>query len=464
MIQSNLCNKDLNLSVLGLGHVGLPTALGFAELGWNVIGVDDDLDKTRMLSAGQTTFYEPGMKELLEKHLASGRFRVALDSATAVKESNILFVCVGTPQSEDGSADLSQVENVARTVAQNANGYKLIVEKSTNPVSTAEKVKKTIIGYLGTEHQIEVAVNPEFLREGRALEDFFNPDRIVIGVESERAKDILFRIYKPLLNNIHLGNVSSNQSEVSPDMSGQRMVVTDLNTAELIKHSSNAYLAMKVSFINMVSDLCEEAGADVNDVAIGLGMDPRIGPDFLRAGVGFGGYCLPKDLKAFIRITQDHQVDASLLQSIELVNNSRVDRFVSKLSQALDGIMGRKMAVWGLAFKPGTDDVRDAPSIKIIRRLLEHGACLNLYDPQAMNEFKESFQGPTENLEYMDTADDAVVGTEAILLLCEWDEFKVVDLKSLRGKMARPILLDGRNFLDKEAVISTGFEYLGMGR
>lgn len=464
MIQSNLGNADLTLSVLGLGHVGLPTALGFAELGWNVIGADDDLDKTRMLRGGQTTFYEPGIRELLEKHLASGRFRVASDSATAVKESDILFVCVGTPQSEDGSADLSQVENAARTVAENANGYKLIVEKSTNPVSTAEKVKKTIIGYLGIEHQIEVAVNPEFLREGRALEDFFNPDRIVIGVESERARDILFKIYEPLLNNIHRSNVSTNQSEVSPDMSGQRMVVTDLNTAELIKHSSNAFLAMKVSFINMVSDLCEAAGADVNDVAIGLGMDPRIGPDFLRAGVGFGGYCLPKDLKAFIRITQDHQVDASLLQSIELVNNSRVDRFISKLSQAVDGIMGRKMAVWGLAFKPGTDDVRDAPSIKIIRKLLEHGACLNLYDPQAMDEFRESFQGPTENLEYMDTADDAVVGTEAILLLCEWEEFKVVDLKSLRRKMTRPILLDGRNFLDREAVTSSGFQYLGMGR
>ena len=464
MIQSNSGNGDLTLSVLGLGHVGLPTALGFAELGWNVIGADDDLDKTRMLSAGQTPFYEPGIRELLEKHLASGRFRVASDSATAVKESDIVFVCVGTPQAEDGSADLSQVENAARTVAQNANGYKLIVEKSTNPVSTAEKVKKTIIGYLGIEHQIEVAVNPEFLREGRALEDFFNPDRIVIGVESERARDILFRIYEPLLKNLHRGNVSTNQSEVSPAMSGQRMVVTDLNTAELIKHSSNAFLAMKVSFINMVSDICEAADADVNDVAIGLGMDPRIGLDFLRAGVGFGGYCLPKDLKAFIRITQDHQVDASLLQAIELVNNSRVDRFVSKLSQAVDGIMGRKMAVWGLAFKPGTDDVRDAPSIKIIRKLLEHGACLNLYDPQAMNEFKESFQGPVENLEYMDTADDAVVDTEAILLLCEWDEFKVVDLKSLRGKMARPILLDGRNFLDRETVTSSGFQYLGMGR
>tara|TARA_B100001123_G_scaffold437847_1_gene571405 strand:- start:18870 stop:20264 length:1395 start_codon:yes stop_codon:yes gene_type:complete len=464
VIQSNLGIKDLTLSVLGLGHVGLPTALGFAELGWNVIGADDDLDKTRMLSLGQTPFYEPGIKGLLDKHLESGRFKVATDSATAVKESDVLFVCVGTPQSEDGSADLSQVENAARTVAQNTNGYKLIVEKSTNPVSTAENVKMTISQYLDTDHQVEVAVNPEFLREGRALEDFFNPDRIVIGVESERAKDLLFRIYEPLINNINQNGESANQGEVSPYMSGQKIVVTDLNTAELIKHSSNAFLAMKVSFINMVSDLCESAGADVNDVAIGLGMDPRIGPDFLRAGVGFGGYCLPKDLKAFIRIAKDNCVDESLLEAIEMINDQRVDRFVSKLALLLDGLAGRKLAVWGLAFKPETDDVRDAPSIKIVQRLLEHGASVILYDPQATDQFMESFQGSTEKISCASSALDAAVGAEAVLLLCEWEEFKLVDLEELRSRVDGRVVLDGRNFLDKKLISEMGFSYYGMGR
>ena len=464
MTRADQETSDVTLGVLGLGHVGLPTALGLAELGWTVVGADDDEDKARKLSEGKATFYEPGLEELLHKHLESGRFRVAEDGPDAVRESTVLFVCVGTPQQEDGSADLSQVENAARTVAEHLNGYKLIVEKSTNPVSTAEKVKTTIARHLNGGHECEVAVNPEFLREGRALEDFFNPDRIVVGVESDRARDLLLRIYEPLLQRMELPSPRPGSGEAAPEISGRRVVVTDLNTAELIKHSSNAFLAMKVSFINMVADLCEAAGADVDDVARGLGMDPRIGPDFLQAGVGFGGYCLPKDLKAFTRITQDHGVDASLLEAIADINDRRVDHFVSKVRTALGGIDGRTLAVWGLAFKPGTDDVRDAPSLRIVSRLLAEGASLRLYDPKASSEFQRSFAGPTDGLAYSDSATDAAAGADAILLLSEWPEFRLVDFPVVREDVATALIVDGRNFLDQQSVAQAGFEYIGMGR
>lgn len=455
---------DLTLGVLGLGHVGLPTALGLAELGWTVVGADDDQEKTWKLSEGEATFYEPGLEKLLHKHLESGRFRIAEDGPAAVREATVLFVCVGTPQQEDGSADLTQVESAALVVAQHINGYKLIVEKSTNPVSTAEKVKTTIARHLNGGHECEVAVNPEFLREGRALEDFFNPDRIVVGVESDRARDLLLRIYEPLLQRMQPVGSGDSSGDATHDISGQRIVVTDLNTAELIKHSSNAFLAMKVSFINMVADLCEVAGADVDDVARGLGMDPRIGPDFLRAGVGFGGYCLPKDLKAFTRITKDHGVDAGLLEAIADVNNRRADNFVSKVQGALGGIDGRTLAIWGLSFKPGTDDVRDAPSLKIVGQLLDEGARLRMYDPKAMSEFQRSYVGPTDGLAYFDSATDAATGADAILLLSEWPEFRLVDLRVLREDVSSAMIVDGRNFLDREAVVRAGFQYLGMGR
>ena len=464
MSQSIAEYPDLTLGVLGLGHVGLPTALGLAELGWTVVGADDDQEKARRLADGQATFYEPGLEELLKKHLKSGRFRVVKDGPTAVRESTVLFVCVGTPQQEDGSADLSQVENAARTVAQHLNGYKLIVEKSTNPVSTAEKVKTTIVRHLNGGHECEVAVNPEFLREGRALEDFFNPDRIVLGVESDRARDLLLRIYEPLLQRMQPASMGIVSGEAAADISGRRIVVTDLNTAELIKHSSNAFLAMKVSFINMVADLCEAAGGDVDDVARGLGMDPRIGPEFLQAGVGFGGYCLPKDLKAFTRITQDHGVDARLLEAIADINDRRVDHFVSKVQRVLGGIEGRTLAVWGLAFKPGTDDVRDAPSLRIVGRLLDEGASLRLYDPKAMTEFQRSFAGPTDGVVYSESATHAAAGADAVLILSEWPEFREMNLALIREVVESPVIVDGRNFLDAGTAREMGFSYHGMGQ
>ena len=449
------------LAVFGLGHVGLPTALGLAELGWHVIGAEDDRDKADRIARGEVPFFEPGVEDLLKKHLDTGRFEVRLDTAAAIRGSSVLFLCVGTPQREDGAADLSQLEGISRSIASNLNGYKLIVEKSTTPVRTAMEIKKSIQRHMGSEAStlgegrglpdFDVAVNPEFLREGKALHDFFNPDRIVLGVDSDRAARLLITVYRPLLASMD-------------DTEGARVVVTDVNTAEIIKHASNAFLATKVSFINMVADLCEATGADIGDVAHGLGMDPRIGPQFLNAGIGYGGYCLPKDIRAFTWIASEHGVDFSMLKEVERVNVNRVERFVSRVRQALWVVKGKTMAVWGLAFKPGTDDVREAPSIAVVQRLLDEGARLRLYDPEAMDEFRLAVGESPPGLTYCGSAEEAAAGAEAILLLTEWDEFGEAVLSRARGGMAAPVIVDGRNHLDPEAARQMGFEYHSIGR
>ncbi len=431
------------VGVLGLGHVGLPTAVGFAELGFQVVGTDSDTEKVRKIASGQCPFYEPGLEALLQKNLAAKRFQTTEDVAFAVQTADILFICVGTPQRSDGSADLSQVESVIRTVAENLNGYKLIVEKSTVPVQTAHWIKRTILRYAGNNAQFDVASNPEFLREGTAVRDFFHPDRIVIGVESERARDWLTELYRPF---------------------NAPIVATDPNTAEIIKHAANSFLAMKISFINMVSDLCEAVGADVAEVAKGIGLDPRIGPHFLQAGLGYGGYCLPKDLKAFVHIAEEHRVDFSLLKEVERINEVRIDRFVRKVQRALWVLKDKTLAVWGLAFKPNTDDIREAPSLKIVRRLLEEGAHLRLYDPQAMPNFQQHFPENPPNLCYCSNPEDAAEGAHAILLLTEWDEFSKVDWRRLKESVQLPIAIDGRNCLDPKFLQGAGFEYYGMGR
>lgn len=435
--------KFQTVGILGLGHVGLPTAVGFAELGWQVIGTDSDTEKVFKIAQGQCPFHEPDLEPLLKKNLANGRLKVTPDVGEAVRASEILFVCVGTPQKPDGSPDLSQVETVIRTVAQNLNGYKLIVEKSTVPVQTAQWIKRTILRYAGDDAQFDVASNPEFLREGTAVRDFFHPDRIVIGVESELAKEMLLELYKPL--NAHV-------------------IVTDVNTAELIKHAANSFLALKISFINMISDLCEAVGADVNEVAKGIGLDPRIGPHFLQAGIGYGGYCLPKDLKAFIHIAEEHKVDFSLLKEVEKINEARVDKFVKKVQQALWVIKGKTLAIWGLAFKPNTDDIREAPSLKLISKLLEEGANLRLYDPAAMDNTRQIFPENPPHLQYCLSALEAARGAHAILLVTEWDEFKNADWHQIKEVVALPIVVDGRNCLNPETLKAVCFEYYGMGR
>ena len=447
--------------MLGLGHVGLPTALGLADLGWSVVGADEDLAKAGRIARGEVPFFEPGVEALLRQHLDTGNLRVETDVAAAMREANVLFVCVSTPQREDGAADLSRVEQVARGIAANLNGYKLIVEKSTTPVQTAQRIKQSILRYSGARGpdngeqadgaDFDVAVNPEFLREGTALHDFLHPDRIVLGVENERATNLLLEIYQPLLERMN-ATVEST------------VIVTDINTAEIIKHASNSFLATKISFANMVADLCEATGANVQDVAHGMGMDPRIGSHYLNAGLGYGGSCFPKDLRAFAWIAEKHRADFSLLRDVQRVNQGRVDRFVSKVRQALWVVEGKTLAVWGLAFKPGTDDVREAPSLGVVRKLAEEGARLRLYDPRAMDEFRGQFPGDPSSLEYCASAEESAEGAEAVLLLTEWEEFLTVDLDRVRDRMAVPVIVDGRNLLDPAAVRALGFEYFSFGR
>ncbi|HUI40781.1 MAG TPA: UDP-glucose/GDP-mannose dehydrogenase family protein [Terriglobia bacterium] len=451
--------------VLGMGHVGLPTALGLAELGWTVFGADDAADKIERLKAGEATFYEPAMQELLTKHLASGRFHPTKDVDAAIASSKVVFVCVGTPQRDDGAADLSQIEAVARTIARNLDGYKLVVEKSTVPASTAERIKRTIERYArmrssltgknGRAHRngrhqtkqpvprFDVASNPEFLQEGKAIHDFFHPDRVVIGVESEVARELLEEIYQPLKCPI---------------------VVTDLATAELIKHSANAFLSTKISFINMISDLCEAVGADVESVARGLGLDPRIGPQFLKAGIGFGGYCFPKDLRALIHLGEEHGVPCGILRSVEEVNLRRVDVFLEKLRHALWVMRGKTIAVLGLAFKPLTDDIREAPALRVIEELIKEGASVRLYDPEAMPSAQQVFPESTGQVEYCRSAYEASRGAHALVLVTEWEEFRNLNWKKVREAMEVPVVVDGRNLLDPVEMDEAGFEYSSMGR
>ena len=452
--------NDTTIAILGLGHIGLPTALGLAELGWRVFGADNDASKVELIRAGQPSFYEPGLSELLSKHLQSGRFQAVHDVEATVRAASVIFICVGTPQKPSGEADLAQVEAVARVVARNLNGYKLIVEKSTVPAITAQWLKRTIVrsslarstanaveGPAGPSTSappdFDVASNPEFLREGKALEDFFHPDRIVCGVESDRAREILTSLYSRLERPI---------------------IVTNTSTAELIKHSANAFLSMKISFINMVADLCERVGADVTMVARAMGLDSRIGPQFLDAGIGYGGYCFPKDLRAFIHLAEEHGVDFSLLQEVERINQRRVNIFVRKLRQTLWTLSGKTLGVLGLAFKPGTDDIREAVSLKIISALLAEGSILRLYDPQAMPNTRRVLPASTERITYCPSAYEAGRGAQALLLLTEWEEFLHLDLARMRALMEVPTLIDGRNCLDPIIVREAGFEYLGMGR
>lgn len=440
---------NLRIGVIGLGHVGLPTALGLCELGWDVVGTDADVEKARAIAAGKAPFYEPDLEGLLQKHLQSGRFRVANDTPSVVQDAEVLFVCVGTPVDRDGSADLSQVEAVARVIAQNLNGYKLVVEKSTTPVQTAEALERTINRY-AKGASFDVAVNPEFLREGSAVHDFLYPDRIILGVDSEKAKAILTRIYSPLLEHLDGGE--------------RRLVVVNRRTAELIKHAANAFLATKISFINLLADLCEAAGADVEQVALGLGLDPRIGPHYLKAGVGYGGYCLPKDLKAFIRVGQSFGISMRLLMEVDAINDARPQRLVEKVRRALWVLKSKEVAIWGLAFKPNTDDVREAPSLKVVSHLLRNGCVLRLHDPWAIPSFRSHYPEKGGRLTYVRNPEEAVEGADALVLLTEWPEYREVDFRLIKERMRTPLIVDGRNFLDKECLQRLGFEYYGMGR
>ena len=436
-------DNTMRLAIYGAGYVGLVTSVCFAELGHTVVAADKDPEVVARLADGVPTLYEPGLEELLRANMRSGRLTFTTSTREALQNAEIVFLCVGTPSRPDGRADLSQMDEVVRTIAPMLNGYTLIVEKSTVPVDTASCIIRTLRRLTGTRDGYEVASNPEFLREGSAIEDFLHPDRIVIGADSPRAQALLLDLYR--------------RDFVCP------ILLTDIKNAELIKHAANAFLATKISFINMVADLCERVGADISMVAKGIGLDQRIGPRFLQAGLGFGGSCFPKDLKSFVRIAEDLGVDFSLLREVERINESRVPRLLKTLNEALWVLQHKTVGVLGVAFKANTDDVRNAPSLRAIPLLREQGALLRIYDPQAAAKIGTHF--PEEaGLHYVRSAYEAATGAHALLILTDWDEFRSLDWARLRGLMRTPTIVDGRNLFDPATVRELGFEYYSLGR
>ncbi|MEO0265524.1 MAG: UDP-glucose/GDP-mannose dehydrogenase family protein [candidate division WOR-3 bacterium] len=431
----------MKVTVIGLGYVGLVTSIGLAELGHDVMGYDVDVDKISKLKGGHLPIFEPLLDEILQKNLGN-KFNVTTSPEEAVLFGDIIFICTGTPTNLDWSVDLTQVEEAAKTVAWHIDRFKLVVEKSTVPVNTARWIERTIKLYLRRSVDFEVASNPEFLREGNAVQDFFKPDRIVIGVQSARAKRMLRELYKPLKAPV---------------------VITDINTAELIKHASNAFLAMKISFINMISDLCEHVGADVEVVAKAMGLDRRIGKEFLKAGIGYGGSCFPKDVKALYHIGKEYNLNFELLRCVHEINESRIDVFFNHIKKALWNVRQKKLAMWGLSFKPNTDDIREAPSLKVIKRILEQGGDVTLYDPVASENVKRVYP-PSEKVHYALDMYEAVEGKDALLIITEWDIFKNADLQKVKKLLATPIIIDGRNIYDPKKMKKLGFEYYCMGR
>ncbi len=433
----------MKIGIIGTGYVGLVTAIGLAELGHSVIATDKDEAKIRSLQRGIIPIYEPGLDELYQKVSAKGLIHFSSDLAATIQAADVIFVCVGTPPTEEGAADMSQIEEVARRIAANLNQYKLIVEKSTVPVKTSSWIKRTINLYKKTEADFDIASNPEFLREGSAVRDFFNPDRIIIGVENERAKNILLQIYERFQD---------------------RIMVTNIETAELIKHASNSFLALKISFINLMANICEKTEANIDQVALGMGLDPRIGREFLRAGIGYGGSCFPKDIKALTRIGEELGLSMDLLREAHRINEDRIRVFMEKVKKALWVLKEKKVAVLGLSFKPNTDDIREAPSIKIIGELKREGAYLRLYDPKAMENMKQVVAEEPPFVVYYESIYEAVRGANALLILTEWEEFSQMDLEKVRQLMDNPIIVDGRNIFSPEEVRRLGFEYYSIGR
>lgn len=429
----------MELGVVGAGHVGLVTGACFAELGHRVIMVDNDPKRINKLKRGVMPFYEPGMEELVLRHVKNKRLTFTTSIAEGVKKATILFIAVGTPQKATGEADLTYVENVARSIAENLTDYRLVVEKSTVPVQTGMWVHHTIKTYLKKKIPFDVASNPEFLREGTAIEDILKPDRVVLGVESERAKKLLVQLYKPLKAPI---------------------VITDINSAELIKHASNSFLSMKISFINAVSQVCERAGADVERVAEGMGLDPRIGRSFLNAGVGYGGFCFPKDVEAFIKISETLGYDFELLKAVRNINEHQKKSFAEKIRKALWVVKGKTIGVLGLAFKPNTDDMRYAPALDVIEYLEGEGATIKAYDPQAMAEAKHLLPKVTLCKDPYEVAK----GADCLAILTEWNEFKELDFTKLKRLLRQPLIVDGRNVYDAKRLEALGFRYIGIGR
>lgn len=429
----------MKLTIIGTGYVGLVTGTCFAEVGHQVICVDKDAGKVKLLQAGGMPIYEPGLEDLVKRNVAAGRLRFTDSTQVGVENSDVIFIAVPTPPQPDGSVDLSFMESVSREIAQNMTSYKIVVDKSTVPVKTGDKVAETIKRYCKAKVEVDVVSNPEFLREGFAVDDFMKPDRVVIGTRSQRPVQAMKKIYQPF---------------------NCPIIVTDINSAELIKHAANSFLALKISYINAISVLCEAAGANVQEVANGIGLDTRIGRKFLDAGLGFGGSCFPKDLSAFIKISEQVGYDFKLLKEVQNINAAQMDRFVKKITDTLWVLKDKTIGVLGLAFKQNTDDVRLSPAIDLCQRLQREGAKLRVHDPKAMEKAKAVLK----DVEYVAEMNDVAEGCDALVIATEWPQFKKLNLDKARKVLTHPIMFDGRNLFDPVEMEQLGFIYKSIGR
>lgn len=448
----------MRLTVIGCGYVGLVTGACLAAAGHEVFCTDVDEKRIDLLKAGKVPIYEEHLHEVLKRVAAEKKISYTANAGEAIRAGEVIFICVGTPPKESGEADLSAIDHVARQVATEARTPKLVVEKSTVPALTGVQLQKALAAYSRDGAlKFEVASNPEFLREGTAVEDFFHPDRIVVGVENEKSAAVMRDIYRPILERkfhcpVHVGNC--------PTGTAGELLITTINSAELIKHASNSFLALKISYANVISDLCERIGADVEEVTHAMGLDPRIGTQFLKAGLGFGGFCFPKDIQAFIHLAASVGVDFDMLKAAERVNKQRIDRFFEKVHKALWVIKGKRVAVLGLAFKAHTDDIRFAPALEVIRRLLDEGAEVHATDPQAISKTKALLP----SVFYHEDPYAALKGVDAALVCTEWPDFRKLDWERAGHGMARRLIIDGRNLYSPRKMQELGFDYHSFGR
>ena len=434
----------MHITMIGTGYVGLVSGAGLADFGMQVICVDKDADRIQGLNRGKIPFYEPGLEELVERNVKNGRLSFTTDLKMAVENSLVIFIAVGTPDDGQGKTDLSQVEDVAKRLAEAIDDYKVIVMKSTVPVGTNRWFKEMIQANLKKDITVDVVSNPEFLREGSAIEDFMRPNRVVLGSDSAQALAIVKDIYRVLY------------------LIEAPFVSTNLETAELIKYASNAFLATKISFINEVANICEKVGADVRDVARAMGLDKRIGPKFLHPGPGYGGSCFPKDTLAFADLGKRLGSPASIVEAVIAVNRGQRARMITKIENAIGPLDGKVVGVLGLTFKPNTSDVRESPALDVVQALLNKGAQIRAYDPAGMDEFQKVVND--EKISYWKNAYEAARGAEALVFLTEWNEFRNLDLKKLKDALAKPVILDLRNIYEPEKVTDLGFKYMGVGR
>ena len=448
----------MRLTVIGCGYVGLVTGACLAAAGHEVHCTDIDEKRIDQLKAGKVPIYEEHLDEVLKRAAAAKKISYTSDAGEAIRAGEVIFICVGTPPKETGEADLSAIDHVARQIAREARTPKLVVEKSTVPALTGVQLQKALAAYSRDGAvKFEVASNPEFLREGTAVGDFFHPDRIVVGVENEKSAAVMREIYTPILERkfhcpVHAGKCPTGTSG--------ELLITTINSAELIKHASNSFLALKISYANVISDLCERIGADVEEVTHAMGLDPRIGTQFLKAGLGFGGFCFPKDIQAFIHLSSSMGVEFDMLKAAERVNKQRIDRFFDKIHKALWVIKGKKVAVLGLAFKANTDDIRFAPALDVIRRLLDEGAEVHATDPEAMSRTKPLLP----SVKYHEDPYEALKGVDAALVCTEWQVFRNLDWEKAGHSMARRLVIDGRNLYSPKKMQKLGFDYHSFGR